>query len=350
MGLRGETLLADIAVGLFAGLVATQVTNLAQGPLQRMMPDSVGRRERRVRPGASSSLTAARKVAHRLDCSPNQRKVGLLGKAIHFGIGLILGAGLRSPATARQFGAVRRGPGQRGHHVADPGRGRGAGPRPERPQPGLPGFYPRAGLPRSRRLWGGSGDGGRRAWPLGGADARVCITAPANMSFLAMSELCRGRKRLPAFVGACPICFGDLLQRLWPGMRLSRAVKVFGLPLSALSQNLLNPLFIGCRIMRPCRIRSVPLPKAPRSSPLSLWAAGCPTGSNLAFGCKDDLPPNSARLNTCGPSQGTLRERGRAVQRAVAHTDGAGVGPTSVRRPQPMTSLLAGRGSRRAAC
>jgi len=78
--------------------------------------------------------------------------------------------------------------------------------------------------------------------------------------------------------------------------------------------------------------------------------AGCPTGGNLAFGCKDDLPPNSARLDIYGPSQGSLRERGRAVQRAAARTGGAGVGPTSVRGPQPMTSLLAGRGSRRAAC
>ena len=88
---RAQTLLADIAVGLFAGLVATQVTNLAQGPLQRMTPDSVGRQERRVRPGASSSLVAARKVAQRLDCSPNRHKVKSLGKAIHFGIGMAWG-------------------------------------------------------------------------------------------------------------------------------------------------------------------------------------------------------------------------------------------------------------------
>lgn len=88
---RAQTLLADIAVGLFAGLVATQVTNLAQGPLQRATPDSIGRQERRVRPGPSSSLVAARKVAHRLDCSPSQQKLGLLGKAIHFGIGIAWG-------------------------------------------------------------------------------------------------------------------------------------------------------------------------------------------------------------------------------------------------------------------
>jgi len=90
-GRRAQTLLADVAVGLFAGLVATQVTNLAQGPLQRMTPDSVGRRERRVRPGASSSLVAARKAARHLDCSPGQQEVGLLGKAIHFGIGMAWG-------------------------------------------------------------------------------------------------------------------------------------------------------------------------------------------------------------------------------------------------------------------
>jgi len=215
--------------------------------------------------------------------------MGLLGKAIHFGIGIVWGRSTVSCDGRAVWGGLARPWPAGRRHVADPGRGRGAGPRPERPQPGLPGFHPRPGLPRSPRLWGGSGAGGRRAWPLGGAGARVCVTAPANMSSLAMSEWGRGRKRFPAFVGACPICFGDLLQRLWPGTRLSRVVKIFGLPLSALSQNLLNQLVIGCGIMRPCRLRSVPLPKAPRSSPLSLWAAGCRTGGNLAFGCKSVL-------------------------------------------------------------
>lgn len=88
---RTQTLLADIAIGLFAGLAATQVTNLAQGPLQQVTPDSVGRQERRVRPGASSSLVAARKAAQRLDCSPSPQRVRLLGKAIHFGIGMAWG-------------------------------------------------------------------------------------------------------------------------------------------------------------------------------------------------------------------------------------------------------------------
>ena len=88
---RAQTLLADIAVGLFAGLVATQVTNLAQGSLQRMTPHSVEQQEKRVRPGASSSLVAARKAAQCLDCSPDQQGMGLLGKAIHLGIGMAWG-------------------------------------------------------------------------------------------------------------------------------------------------------------------------------------------------------------------------------------------------------------------
>ena len=86
-----QTLLADIAVGLCAGLVATQVTNFAQGPLQRMTPGSVGRQERRVRPGASSSVVAARKIVDRLNCSPSRQTVELLGKAVHFGIGMAWG-------------------------------------------------------------------------------------------------------------------------------------------------------------------------------------------------------------------------------------------------------------------
>ncbi len=36
-------------------------------------------------------MVAARKVAYRLDGSPSRQKVGLLGKAIHFGIGMAWG-------------------------------------------------------------------------------------------------------------------------------------------------------------------------------------------------------------------------------------------------------------------
>ncbi len=91
MNRRAQTLLADIAVGLFAGLVATQVTDLAQGPLQWLTPGRVERQEKRVRPGDSSSLVAARQVADYLNRSPSQQQVALLGKAIHFGVGMTWG-------------------------------------------------------------------------------------------------------------------------------------------------------------------------------------------------------------------------------------------------------------------
>lgn len=83
-----HSVVVDIAVGLFAGLVATQVTNLAQGPLKRLTPDSVERHEKRVRPGASSSLVAAQKTARTLDVSLSRREEEIWGKTIHFATGI----------------------------------------------------------------------------------------------------------------------------------------------------------------------------------------------------------------------------------------------------------------------
>jgi hypothetical protein len=78
----------DIAIGLFAGLAATQATNLAQRPLRWIMPASVHRHEKKVRPGASSSLVAAQKLADTLNVSPSSRQEERLGTAIHFTIGI----------------------------------------------------------------------------------------------------------------------------------------------------------------------------------------------------------------------------------------------------------------------
>ena len=112
---QASTLLSDLTVGLFAGLVATQVTNLAQGPLQRMTPGRVEQQEKRVRPGASSSLVAAGKLAERLDCAPSERQVERLGTAVHFGTGIAWGpvyrlmrrhAGLGPLAAALASGAA----------------------------------------------------------------------------------------------------------------------------------------------------------------------------------------------------------------------------------------------------
>ena len=91
MNRREQTSLADIAVGLLAGLVATQVTNLVQGPLRRLTPRRVTLWERLVRPGASSSLVAARKVADHLDSSLSKQETERLGKLIHNGIGMAWG-------------------------------------------------------------------------------------------------------------------------------------------------------------------------------------------------------------------------------------------------------------------
>lgn len=84
----GHPVWVDLAVGLLAGWAATQVTNLAQRPLRRATPESVDRQEEAVRPGASSSLVAARKLARGLDIPPSQGRDERWGEAIHLAVGL----------------------------------------------------------------------------------------------------------------------------------------------------------------------------------------------------------------------------------------------------------------------
>ena len=76
-------LLADVAVGLLAGFVATKATDLAQGPLRRATPDNVKRCEARVSPGPSSSHVAARRVAERLGRPVEDRRLRPVAKAVH---------------------------------------------------------------------------------------------------------------------------------------------------------------------------------------------------------------------------------------------------------------------------
>ena len=87
----GHPVLADVAIGLIAGLAATQLTNSAQRALKWATPESVELQERLVRPGASSSLVAAEKVTQQVGISPSRRQVESLGAAIHFGIGIVWG-------------------------------------------------------------------------------------------------------------------------------------------------------------------------------------------------------------------------------------------------------------------
>lgn len=86
-----RALRADIAVGLLAGLVATQVTNWAQRPLRWMTPVIVQRHERRVRPGASSSLVAARKLCEMMDVPSSQPREAIGGQVIHLATGMAWG-------------------------------------------------------------------------------------------------------------------------------------------------------------------------------------------------------------------------------------------------------------------
>ncbi len=91
MDRRTGMLLVDIAVGLFAGLVATWATDLAQGPLRRATPDSAKRQEARVSPGPSSSQVAARKIAERLGRPADDRRLAPAAKAAHYGLGMAWG-------------------------------------------------------------------------------------------------------------------------------------------------------------------------------------------------------------------------------------------------------------------
>ena len=84
-------LLADVAVGILAGLVATKATDLAQGPLRLATPEGAKRREARVSPGPSSSHVAARRVAERLGRPVEDRRLRPVAKAVHHGLGMAWG-------------------------------------------------------------------------------------------------------------------------------------------------------------------------------------------------------------------------------------------------------------------
>ena len=88
---RAQPLLIDVAVGLFAGLVATWATDLAQGPLRRATPEDAKRREARVSPGPSSSQVAARRIAERLGRPAEDRRLRPVAKAVHYGFGMAWG-------------------------------------------------------------------------------------------------------------------------------------------------------------------------------------------------------------------------------------------------------------------
>ena len=85
------SVLATVAAGLCAGLLATLVTNLAQRPLKAVTPDRVELHERRIRPDETSSLMAARKLGGVLRISLTEGQEASLGMAIHYSTGAAWG-------------------------------------------------------------------------------------------------------------------------------------------------------------------------------------------------------------------------------------------------------------------
>jgi uncharacterized membrane protein YagU involved in acid resistance len=90
MDRRKDTLLADIAIGLFAGLVATKVTGFVGEALARPMPEGVKEHEERLRPEPTSRV-AARKAAEALGYRLEGRRLELATMTVHYGLGLSWG-------------------------------------------------------------------------------------------------------------------------------------------------------------------------------------------------------------------------------------------------------------------
>jgi hypothetical protein len=85
-----KTLLADLAIGSLAGLVATKVYGLVQEALYRPMPKEVKLQEERVRPGPSSQV-AATSIAESIGYPLDDDEEKLAASAIHYGLGTARG-------------------------------------------------------------------------------------------------------------------------------------------------------------------------------------------------------------------------------------------------------------------
>src|SRR5829696_3842453 len=85
-----QMLLADVAIGCVAGLVATKVYGLMQEALYRPMPRYAKRREEQVRPGPSSQVAASR-MAEGLGYPLDDQERELAGCALHYGLGTAWG-------------------------------------------------------------------------------------------------------------------------------------------------------------------------------------------------------------------------------------------------------------------
>ena len=88
---RRTTVLADLAVGFFAGLAATAANGIMQDALYRATPRSVRRQEERVRPAPSSQM-AAEKIAESFGRPLDKDRRKPAGTAVHYALGAGWGA------------------------------------------------------------------------------------------------------------------------------------------------------------------------------------------------------------------------------------------------------------------
>jgi uncharacterized membrane protein YagU involved in acid resistance len=82
--------LADVTIGLIAGLVATRACGITAELLARPMPQEIKEHEERVRPEPTSRV-AARKIGQRLGYRLNEQQLKLATMAVHYGLGLAWG-------------------------------------------------------------------------------------------------------------------------------------------------------------------------------------------------------------------------------------------------------------------
>src|SRR5215218_5099997 len=90
MDRKTKTLLADVAIGCVAGLVATKVYGHVQEAFYGPMPRNVKRREEQVRLDPSSQVAASR-MAEGLGYPLDEHKRELAGCAVHYGLGMAWG-------------------------------------------------------------------------------------------------------------------------------------------------------------------------------------------------------------------------------------------------------------------
>lgn len=87
---KQSTLLADAAIGVVAGLVATKLTEFAQRALYEPMPKAVKETEERVSPGPPPQV-AAEKTAGWIGYKLNKRQTEVGGQVVHYGLGAAWG-------------------------------------------------------------------------------------------------------------------------------------------------------------------------------------------------------------------------------------------------------------------